>query len=295
MKLTIKNPDTYISFKDIAIVVIVLFLVCFISTLTTSALDSFSWNNFSQATVHLCKNKDFSCLIMFKSLPLLLLGGLSYCAYLIFKHFFSVAAKKDQIRTINFLPNGVKLKYSQNKKPFLLPYRKTTFLLTVFVYMRHTKYANRPGIVFCEISFLEGGKTFSCRHALEDQLPIITKLLDERNRFNKFELKVMPCPNLPSSTEAVSPIKSRLEDYRKYGLCCRFRKETRSLLLLTACLFFAMYALAAYSFIQCRIYLLLCSFSIFPVVGIYLLGLWYKDNKTAKRLSCYKSSESNPF
>ena len=91
--------------------------------------------------------------------------------------------------------------------------------------------------------------------------------------------------------DAAKEIKALLDDYHKYSIFCRFRKETRKKLLLIACIFFTFYAAVFYHFLHVGAYPLLCTVSAFPLLGIYLFYLWYKDTKTAKQLARLKGKK----
>lgn len=93
--------------------------------------------------------------------------------------------------------------------------------------MCYTQYNRYPKIVLCQLSFIQNGKTISCRHVAGNLLPVILKLMNKGKCFKEFDFKVMPVANLSDNKDAAKEIKALLDDYHKYSIFCRFRKETR--------------------------------------------------------------------
>lgn len=296
MKLKIKDPNIYFSLKDICPVIILpLFLGGHTYLMTKSMFGSFSWINFNRYVSEMCTNNDLSCVLALKSAPLLPPLGIGAIIYLIYVKFFSAFSKKRRVLALTFLPESVKVEYNRRKNPVLLPYQNTKFLLTIFAHMCYTQYNTYPKIALCQLSFIKDGKTISCRHVAANLMSVIIKLMNKGKDFKEFDFKVMPVANLPDNKDAAKEIKALLDDYHKYGIFCRFRKETRKKLLLIACIFFTFYAAVFYHLLHVGAYPLLYMVSAFPLLGIYLFYLWYKDTQTAKQLARCKNGKNNLF
>lgn len=296
MKLKIKDPNIYFSLKDIRpVIILTLFLGGYAYLMTKSMFGSFSWTNINRYAAEMCTNNDLSCVLALKSAPLLPPLGIGAIIYLIYVKFFSAFSKKRRVVALTFLPESVKVEYNRRKNPVLLPYQNTKFLLTIFAHMCYTQYNRYPKIVLCQLSFIQNGKTISCRHVAGNLLPVILKLMNKGKCFKEFDFKVMPVANLSDNKDAAKEIKALLDDYHKYSIFCRFRKETRKKLLLIACIFFTFYAAVFYHFLHVGAYPLLCTVSAFPLLGIYLFCLWYQDTKTAKQLARCKNGKNNLF
>lgn len=292
MKLKIKDPNIYFSLKDIRpVIILTLFLGGNTYLMTKSMFGSISWINFNRYVSEMCTNNDLSCVLALKSTPLLPLLGIGAIIYLIYVKFFSAFSKKRRVLALDFLPESVKVEYNRRKNPVLLPYQNTKFLLTIFAHMCYTQYNTYPKIVLCQLSFIQDGKTISCRHVAANLMSVIIKLMNKGKDFKEFDFKVMPVANLPDNKDAAKEIKALLDDYHKYGLFCRFRKETRKKLLLIACIFFTFYAAVFYRLLHVGAYPLLYTVSAFPLLGIYLFYLWYKDTQTAKQLARLKGKK----
>ena len=292
MKLKIKDPNIYFSLKDIRpVIILTLFLGGNTYLMTKSMFGSISWINFNRYVSEMCTNNDLSCVLALKSTPLLPLLGIGAIIYLIYVKFFSAFSKKRRVLALDFLPESVKVEYNRRKNPVLLPYQKTKFLLTIFAHMCYTQYNRYPKIVLCQLSFIKDGKTISCRHVAANLMSVIIKLMNKGKDFKEFDFKVMPVANLSDNKDAAKEIKALLDDYHKYGIFCRFRKETRKKLLLIACIFFTFYAAGFYYLLHVGAYPLLYTVSAFPLLGIYLFYLWYKDTQTAKQLARLKGKK----
>ncbi len=308
MKIKIKDPSiTLNSHFWILYLYIFIFLLVFILLLLK---DAFSWAAYNQFALEICEGNGLVCLLAAKALPWAALALLGVCLYLIYEAFFSAKAKCNRVRTLELRPEGVKLEYTQQTMPVLLPYAETQFVLTVKCATISTRQGTFPIVRFCDFSFLQGDKSYSFRHAQINPFSAIIKLLETEHAFKKFELKVEPLSekyaHLPednpllakveqmnpfSDNRAVEIIRTRLEDFRKYGLICRLSDHMRSFLMYFSFIFlFAWVAMVALAYVL-KDFILFCCFLPLLILVFGLLYPWYKDNQIAKQLARLKGKK----
>ena len=308
MKIKIQDPNlSIISHLWIFYLYIFIFLLIFIPLFLKDAL---SWAAYNQVAREICEGDGMICLLAAKALPWLALALLGVSFHLIYKAFFSADAKRNRVRTLELRPEGVKLEYTQQTTPVLLPYEETHFILTLKCATVSTRQGTFPIVRFCDFSFLQGDKYYSFRHARINPFSAITKLLGAEHAFKKFELKVEPLSekyaHLPednpllaeveqmnpfSDNRAAEIIRTRLEDFRKYGLICRFSDENRSLLMYFSLMFlFAWGSLAVLAYVL-RDFIMFCCFLPFLVLALCFFIPWYKDNRIAKQLARLKGKK----
>ena len=306
MKIKIKDPSiTLGSHFWISCLYIVLFIIIFIPLLQDKG--AFSWAAYNQISAEICEGEGLMCVLVFKVLPwgfLLLLG---MPVYSIYRAFFSTKAKSNQLRTAEFLPEGVKLEYTKQPFPVLLPYQETEFILTAKCAMVSNKYASFPKVIFCEFTFLQEDKKYSFRHSIKNAIPTLTELLKKESAFKKFELKVESVSDMPNYTtatkraasamgiisslsdkQAADSIRTRLEDFRKYGLMCRFSAEEREMIVYFIFLLLFLTTLSGYGLYQLPGWLPFACLAIFLSTSLWLISLWYKDKQILKRLNRLK-------
>lgn len=308
MKIKIQDPNlSIISHLWIFYLYIFIFLLIFIPLFLKDAL---SWAAYNQVAREICEGDGIICLLAAKALPWAALALLGVSFHLIYKAFFSADAKRNRVRTLELRPEGVKLEYTQQTLPVLLPYAETQFVLTVKCATVSTQHNTFPIVRFCDFSFLQGDKSYSFRHAQINPFSAIIKLLGTEHAFKKFELKVEPLSekyaHLPgdnpllaeveqmnpfSDNRAVEIIRTRLEDFRKYGLICRFSDTMRSLLMYFSFIFlFAWGSLAVLAYVL-RDFIMFCCFLPFLVLALCFFIPWYKDNRIAKQLAHLKGKK----
>ena len=308
MKIKIQDPSlTLNSHFWILYLYIFIFLLVFMLLMLK---DAFSWAAYNQVALEFCKGDGITCLLVAKLFPWLALALLGVSIYLIYAAFFSANAKRNRVRTLELRPEGVKLEYTQQTMPVLLPYEETHFILTVKCATVSTRHGQFPIVRFCDFSFLQGDKSYSFRHAQINPFSAIIKLLEIEHAFKKFELKVEPVSDkyahLPednpllaeveqmnpfSDNRAVEIIRTRLEDFRKYGLICRLSDNMRSFLMYFSFIFlFAWVSMAALAYVL-RDFIMFCCFLPFLVLALCFFIPWYKDNQIAKQLARLKGKK----
>ena len=309
MKIKIKDNDINISTQLwIFCLYIFIFLVVFIPLMSEKG--SFSWAAYKHLALEICEGEGLDCLLAIKMLPWIILVLLGLSIQLIYKAFFSANAKRNRVRTLELRPEGVLLTYTKQTTPVLLPYAETQFVLTVKCATASTKNNTFPIVRFCDFSFLQGDKAYSFRHNQINPFSAIIKLLETEHAFKKFELKVEPVSDkyahLPkenlliseveqmnpfSDNRAVEIIRTRLEDFRKYGLICRLSDNMRSFLMYFSFIFlFAWVAMAALAYIH-KDFTLFCCFLPLLILVFGLFYPWYKDNQIAKQLARLKGKK----
>ena len=308
MKIKIQDPNlSIISHLWIFYLYIFIFLLIFIPLFLKDAL---SWAAYNQVALDFCKGDGMICLLAAKALPWAALALLGVSFHLIYKAFFSADAKRNRVRTLELRPEGVLLTYTKQTIPVLLPYAETQFVLTVKCATVSTRYNTFPIVRFCDFSFLQGNQSYSFRHAQINPFSAIIKLLETEHAFKKFELKVEPVSDkyahLPednpllaeveqmnpfSDNRAVEIIRTRLEDFRKYGLICRLSDNMRTLLMYFSLMFlFAWGSLAVLAYVL-RDFIMFCCFLPFLVLALCFFIPWYKDNQIAKQLARLKGKK----
>ena len=308
MKIKIQDPNlSIVSHLWIFYLYIFIFLLIFIPLFLKDAL---SWAAYNQVAREICEGDGITCLLVAKALPGAALALLGVSFHLIYKAFFSADAKRNRVRTLELRPEGVKLEYTKQTLPVLLPYAETQFVLTVKCATVSTQHNTFPIVRFCDFSFLQGDKSYSFRHAQINPFSAIIKLLEIEHAFKKFELKVEPVSDkyahLPednpllaeveqmnpfSDNRAVEIIRTRLEDFRKYGLICRFSDTMRSLLMYFSFIFlFAWGSLAVLAYLL-KDFIMFCCFLPFLVLALCFFIPWYKDNQIAKQLARLKGKK----
>ena len=135
----------------------------------------------------------------------------------------------------------------------------------------------------------------------------ITDLLKKESAFKKFELKVESVSDMSNYTtatkraasamgiisslsdkQAADSIRTRLEDFRKYGLMCRFSAEERELIVYFIFLLLFLTTVSGYGLYQLPGWLPFACLAIFLSTSLWLISLWYKDKQILKRLSRLK-------
>ena len=310
MKLKIKDPSTLFG----AHFWIALLYIIFIFMLALSPLmwekGSFSLAAYNQFALEICEGNGMICFFALQIFPLLALAFVGLMIYRIYTIFFSANAKKNKIRTVEFLPEGVQLTYTKQPRPVLLPYGETQFILAAKCAMVSNNFCSFPKVIFCEFTFLQENKTISFLHYEKNAIKMIINLLKKENAFKKFELKVDAASDLSKYTtkvnrskaskgiigaifeeQAADSIRATLEDYRKYGLICRFSEEERETLVY---LFFAHLILSGmigYELYKQPSVTRIVFVALFLSTGLLFIYLWYQDNQIAKQLARLKGKK----
>lgn len=289
MKLKIKDPSTLFG----AHFWIALLYIIFIFMLTLGTFmwgkGSFSWAAYNQFALEICEGRGIVCLLAFKIFPWLALAFVGLTIYRIYTIFFSPKRPKNKIRTVEFLPEGVKLEYTKQTRPVLLPYQETQFILAAYCSLAHNRYGSFSVVNFCTLSFLQGNKKFSCKHAVMKDIPLLTALAEQGNAFKKFTLKIEPLTN--GENHAAAEIRTILEDYRKYGLMCRLNETDRETIFGFSCIFMAFSVAAGYMLHQLKHWLPIACLAVFLPAGLLFIYLWYQDNQIAKQLARLKGKK----
>ena len=288
MKIKIKDPSTLVGAHSwIALLYIFIFMLALSPLMWEKG--SFSLAAYNQFALEICEGRGIVCLLAFKIFPWLALAFVGLMIYRIYTIFFSANAKKNKIRTVEFLPEGVKLEYTKQTTPVLLPYGETQFILAAYCSSASNRYGSFAVVNFCTLSFLHGNKKFSCKHAVMKDIPLLTALAEQGNAFKKFTLKIEPLTN--GENHAVEEIRTILEDYRKYGLMCRLNETDRETIFGFSCIFMAFSVAAGYMLYQLKHWLPIACLSVFLPAGLFFLYRWYQDNQIAKQLTRLKGKK----
>ena len=309
MKVKIKDPATLFGAHSwIALLYIFIFMLA-ISPLMWEK-GSFSWAAYNQFALEICEGNGMICFFALQIFPWLALALVGLTIYRIYTIFFSPKRPKNKIRTVEFLPEGVKLEYTKQTRPVLLPYQETQFILAAKCAMVSNNFCSFPKVIFCEFTFLQENKTISFLHYEKNAIKMIINLLKKENAFKKFELKVDAASDLSKYTtkvnrskaskgiigaileeQAADSIRATLEDYRKYGLICRFSKEERETIFGFSCIFMAFSVAAGYMLYQLKHWLPIACLAVFLPAGLFFLYRWYQDNRIAKQLARLKGKK----
>ena len=202
MKIKIKDPANLLgSHSWIAYLYIFIFMLALSPLMWEKG--SFSWAAYNQLALEICEGRGMICLFAFKIFPWLALALVGLTIYRIYTIFFSAKAKKNKIRTVEFLPEGVKLEYTKQMRPVLLPYQETQFILAAKCATVPNKFCSFPKVIFCEFTFLQENKTISFLHYEKNAIKMIINLLKKESAFKKFELKVDAAADLSKYTTKV--------------------------------------------------------------------------------------------
>ena len=309
MKIKIKDPSTLFGAHSwIALLYIFIFMLA-ISPLMWEK-GSFSWAAYNQFALEICEGNGIVCLLAFKIFPWLALALVGLTIYRIYTIFFSPKRPKNKIRTVEFLPEGVQLTYTKQPRPVLLPYGETQFILAAKCATVANKFCSFPKVIFCEFTFLQENKTISFLHYEKNAIKMIINLLKKENAFKKFELKVDAASDLSKYTtkvnrsqaskgiigaifeeQAADSIRTTLEDYRKYGLICRFSKEERETLVYFFFAHLILSGMIGYELYKQPSVTRIVFVALFLSTGLLFIYLWYRDNRIAKQLARLKGKK----
>ena len=288
MKVKIKDPANLLgSHSWIALAVLFVCIFSFMPLLIGT--DPLSFDSYHLLTVKICKGRGMICFFAFKIFPWLALALVGLTIYRIYTIFFSPKRPKNKIRTVEFLPEGVQLAYTNQTQPLLLPYRETQFILEAYCSSAHNRYGSFAVVNFCTLSFLHGNKKFSCKHAVMKDIPLLTALAEQGNAFKKFTLKIEPLTN--GENHAAEEIRTILEDYRKYGLMCRLNETDRETIFGFSCIFMAFSVAAVYMLHLLKHWLPIACLAVFLPAGLFFLYRWHQDNQIAKQLARLKGKK----
>lgn len=310
MKLKIKDPSTLFGAHFwIALLYIIFIFMLMLGTFMWGK-GSFSWAAYNQFALEICEGRGIVCLLAFKIFPWLALAFVGLTIYRIYTIFFSPKRPKNKIRTVEFLPEGVKLEYTKQTRPVLLPYQETQFILAAKCAMVSNDFCSFPKVIFCEFTFLQENKTISFLHYEKNAIKMIINLLKKENAFKKFELKVDAASDLSKYTtkvnrskaskgiigaiveeQAADSIRATLEDYRKYGLICRFSKEERETLVYFFFAHLILSGMIGYELYKQPSVTRIVFVALFLSTGLLFIYLWYQDNQTAKQLARLKGKK----
>ena len=309
MKIKIKDPSTLFGAHSwIALAVLFVCIFSFMPLLIGT--DPLSFDSYHLLTVKICKGRGMICFFAFKIFPWLALALVGLTIYRIYTIFFSPKRPKNKIRTVEFLPEGVKLEYTKQTRPVLLPYQETQFILAAKCAMVSNNFCSFPKVIFCEFTFLQENKTISFLHYEKNAIKMIINLLKKENAFKKFELKVNAASDLSKYTtkvnrskaskgiigaileeQAADSIRATLEDYRKYGLICRFSKEERETLVYFFFAHLILSGMIGYELYKQPSVTRIVFVALFLSTGLLFIYLWYKDNRIAKQLARLKGKK----
>ena len=309
MKIKIKDPSTLVgSHSWIALLYIFIFMLAL--SLLMWEKGSFSLAAYNQFALEICEGRGIVCLLAFKIFPWLALAFVGLMIYRIYTIFFSANAKKNKIRTVEFLPEGVQLTYTKQPRPVLLPYGETQFILAAKCATVANNFCSFPKVIFCEFTFLQENKTISFLHYEKNAIKMIINLLKKESAFKKFELKVDAAADLSKYTtkvkrsqaskgiigaiveeQAADSIRATLEDYRKYGLICRFSKEERETLVYFFFAHLILSGMVGYELYKQPSVTRIVFVALFLSTGLLFIYLWYKDNRIAKQLARLKGKK----
>ena len=288
MKIKIKDPATLFGAHSwIALAVLFVCIFSFMPLLIGT--DPLSFDSYHLLTVKICEGRGMICFFAFKIFPWLALALVGLTIYRIYTIFFSPKRPKNKIRTVEFLPEGVKLECTKQTRPVLLPYQETQFILEAYCSSAHNRYGSFSVVNFCTLSFLHGNKKFSCKHAVMKDIPLLTALVEKGNAFKKFTLKIEPLTN--GENYAAEEIRTILEDYRKYGLMCRLNETDRETIFGFSCIFMAFSVAAVYMLHLLKHWLPIACLAVFLPAGLFFLYRWYQDNRIAKQLARLKGKK----
>ena len=288
MKIKIKDPSTLFGAHSwIALAVLFVCIFSFMPLLIGT--DPLSFDSYHLLTVKICEGNGMICFFAFKIFPWLALALVGLTIYRIYTIFFSPKRPKNKIRTVEFLPEGVQLAYTNQTQPLLLPYRETQFILAAYCSSAHNRYGSFAVVNFCTLSFLHGNKKFSCKHAVMKDIPLLTALAERGNSFKKFTLKIEPLTN--GENHAAEEIRTILEDYRKYGLMCRLNETDRETIFGFSCIFMAFSVAAVYMLHLLKHWLPIACLAVFLPAGLFFLYRWHQDNQIAKQLARLKGKK----
>ena len=289
MRIKIKNPSTYISLQEILVVVMFMALgSCFFFMLGGEV----SWQSYNALVAEMSKG-DVVALLVFKALPFLVLFFVVGILYRLAKRFSPSGKSTPSIRSVEFLPEGVKLEYNKGVLPVFLPYKETHFFLTITAFDMPTKNGHRPVVGSCKISFTQENKNFACEHFSARPIVFIPQLLDDRHRFASFTFFVNPKSSYsPRDEEAANKIRTLFQDYIDYGILCPYNKEARYTFLGLGIFFCLFITLPIVLFAPLGGFLLLPALvtMVFPVAGIWMICKAVKAIKQAKELECRKKA-----
>ena len=288
MKVKIKDPATLFGAHSwIALLYIFIFMLALSPLMWEKG--SFSWAAYNQFALEICEGNGMICFFALQIFPWLALAFVGLMIYRIYTIFFSANAKKNKIRTVEFLPEGVQLTYTKQPRPVLLPYGETQFILAAYCSSASNRYGSFAVVNFCTLSFLHGNKKFSCKHAVMKDIALLTALAEQGHAFKKFTLKIEPLTN--GENHAAEEIRTTLEDYRKYGLMCRLNETDRETIFGFSCIFMAFSVAAGYMLYQLKHWLPIACLSVFLPAGLFFLYRWYQDNQIAKQLTRLKGKK----
>ena len=289
MRIKIKNPSTYISLQEILVVVMFMALgSCFFFMLGGEV----SWQSYNALVAEMSKG-DVVALLVFKALPFLVLFFVVGILYRLAKRFSPSGKSAPSIRSVEFLPEGVKLEYSKGALPVFLPYKETHFFLTITAFDMPTKNGHRPVVGSCKISFTQENKNFACEHFSARPLVFIPQLLDERHRFASFTFFVNPKSSYsPRDEEAANKIRTLFQDYIDYGILCPYNKEAHYTFLGLGIFFCLFITLPIVLFAPLDGFLIIPALitMVFPVAGIWMIFKAIKAIKQAKELERRKEA-----
>lgn len=171
-------------------------------------------------------------------------------------------------------------------------------------------FCSFPKVIFCEFTFLQENKTISFLHYEKNAIKMIINLLKKENAFKKFELKVDAASDLSKYTtkvnrskaskgiigaiveeQAADSIRATLEDYRKYGLICRFSKEERETLVYFFFAHLILSGMIGYELYKQPSVTRIVFVALFLSTGLLFIYLWYQDNQIAKQLARLKGKK----
>ena len=309
MKIKIKDPATLFGAHSwIALLYIFIFMLALSPLMWEKG--SFSWAAYNQFALEICEGNGMICFFALQIFPWLALAFVGLMIYRIYTIFFSANAKKNKIRTVEFLPEGVQLTYTKQPRPVLLPYGETQFILAAKCAMVSNNFCSFPKVIFCEFTFLQENKTISFLHYEKNAIKMIINLLKKENAFKKFELKVDAASDLSKYTtkvnrskaskgiigaiveeQAADSIRATLEDYRKYGLICRFSKEERETLVYFFFAHLILSGMIGYELYKQPSVTRIVFVALFLSTGLLFIYFWYKDNQIAKQLARLKGKK----
>ena len=309
MKIKIKDPATLFGAHSwIALLYIFIFMLALSPLMWEKG--SFSWAAYNQFALEICEGNGMICFFALQIFPWLALALVGLTIYRIYTIFFSPKRPKNKIRTVEFLPEGVQLAYTKQPRPVLLPYGETQFILAAKCAMVSNNFCSFPKVIFCEFTFLQENKTISFLHYEKNAIKMIINLLKKENAFKKFELKVDAASDLSKYTtkvnrskasqgiigaifeeQAADSIRATLEDYRKYGLICRFSKEERETFVYFFFAHLILSGMIGYELYKQPSVTRIVFVALFLSIGLLFIYLWYKDNQIAKQLARLKGKK----
>ena len=91
--------------------------------------------------------------------------------------------------------------------------------------------------------------------------------------------------------QAADSIRATLEDYRKYGLICRFSKEERETLVYFFFAHLILSGMIGYELYKQPSVTRIVFVALFLSTGLLFIYLWYQDNQIAKQLARLKGKK----